>query len=145
MIDCQITLTHIAIGDTPVEKLMGIVAMKLSFNKGDLKQDLELLRQRNIRTAGELYDLYDDINEWNELKLPLLVKIELEELLPDVEVPDAKSPRLEEAGRSNNDITPLLRPGQANNRPGTPSKDRPKRDFAEVPVEKNRGCQCIVM
>ncbi len=37
-----------------------------------------------MQTAGELYELYDQIAEWNALRLPLMVKIELEEVLPDV-------------------------------------------------------------
>lgn len=122
---------------------MGIVAMKLAFNKSDLQADLAVLKQRNISTAGDLYDIYDDMNEWNDFNLPLLVKIELEELLPDVEVPDPKKARKED-GKGANDITPLL-PASQPARPGTPSKDRPRRDLAEVPVEKNRGCTCIVM
>lgn len=130
-----------------MEKLLGIVAMKLAFNKSDLQADLELLQRAQVRSAGDLYDIFDDIEEWAELKLPLLVKIELEELLPDVEVPDAKAP-----GRGadrTDDITPLLPSAAAAKqqaRPGTPSKDRPRaRDIGEVPEEKNRGCQCIVM
>lgn len=133
---------HRLIGDTPVEKLMGIVAMKLAFNKSDLQADLALLRDRNIQTAGDLYDVFDDIGEWGEVKLPLLVKIELEELLPDVEVPDTKAQRVDD--RSSHDITPLL-PAKQSARPGTPSKDRPKRDLSDMPAEKSRGCQCLVM
>ena len=126
-----------------MEKLLGIVAMKLAFNKSDLHADLELLQKASIQTAGDLYDVFDDIEEWAGLKLPLLVKIELEELLPDVEVPDAN--KVSKKEDKTNDITPLL-PASQPARPGTPSKDRPRaRDLAEVPAEKNRGCTCNVM
>lgn len=129
-----------------MDKLLGIVAMKLAFNKSDLQADLELIQKAGVQTAGDLYDIFDDIEEWGELKLPLLVKIELEELLPDVEVPDPKPPG-RDADRTS-DAMPLLAPAPKQQaRPGTPSKDRPRsgRDLAEVPAEKNRGCQCIVM
>jgi len=70
--------------ETPIEQLMVAIAQRLNLTKDEIKPDIKLLKESRIRTAGHLYVLNQRKEYWDKLDLPLLIKKELEDVLPDI-------------------------------------------------------------
>jgi len=70
--------------ETPIEQLMLAIAQRLNLKKDEIKPDIQLLKEARIRTAGHLYVLNQRKEYWDKLNLPLLIKKELEDVLPDI-------------------------------------------------------------
>jgi hypothetical protein len=73
-----------------IDLLLSAISSRLQLTVNELRSDLApLLSQQPLpRLTGDLYDIYDHMERWSSMKLPLLLRIELEDVLQDLEWED---------------------------------------------------------